>query len=334
MQKLLVCAALLASIAGCGAPTRQDTPLAHGSGVRFATRTDGAAILSERDDFVMAMSGFDRSARLKTREEVSVDRYLGFAAGEALEWGGGETAGWTEALREVARCLEPWRLPFPSLVSLVKTSGKEEGGAAYTRGTAICLPQRIVSESSGEGRRRLLLHELFHVLSRNAPELRLELYRIVGFEEGTDIELPPHIARVKITNPDAPRVNVVMELEREGAKLHFAPILLSRSEAYDPDLGGEFFNYMQHKMIAVESKGGRWVSTATGAEGAPRLFDPHELEGFDEKIGRNTGYILHPDEILADNFVLLVTGVEPRNVPTPRILEEMRRALERHAGNR
>lgn len=39
-------------------------------------------------------------------------------------------------------------------------------------------------------------------------------------------------------------------------------------------------------------------------------------------MGRNTGYIIHPEEILADNFKLLATGAE--NVPSPQILEKMR----------
>ncbi len=42
-------------------------------------------------------------------------------------------------------------------------------------------------------------------------------------------------------------------------------------------------------------------------------------------IGLNTRYIIHPEEILADNFVLLVRG--ERKVRTPRIIEELERVL-------
>jgi len=42
-------------------------------------------------------------------------------------------------------------------------------------------------------------------------------------------------------------------------------------------------------------------------------------------VGRNTGYIIHPDEILADNFVLLVN--QSKNVRSPEILEKMRAVL-------
>ena len=34
-----------------------------------------------------------------------------------------------------------------------------------------------------------------------------------------------------------------------------------------------------------------------------------ESAGFFEQVGRNTGYIIHPDEILAENFVKLAIGI-------------------------
>jgi hypothetical protein len=38
-------------------------------------------------------------------------------------------------------------------------------------------------------------------------------------------------------------------------------------------------------------------------------------------VGRNTGYILHPDEILAENFLHMINRTT--NLATPRIVEEM-----------
>jgi hypothetical protein len=56
-------------------------------------------------------------------------------------------------------------------------------------------------------------------------------------------------------------------------------------------------------------------------------LDPKGVESYHEQIGRNTNYIIHPEEVLADNFMMLVQG--NRDVPTPRILDEMRKALSR-----
>jgi hypothetical protein len=46
-----------------------------------------------------------------------------------------------------------------------------------------------------------------------------------------------------------------------------------------------------------------------------------------EQVGRNTQYIIHPEEILADNFALLVLGES--KIPTPEILQKMREVLSR-----
>jgi hypothetical protein len=44
-----------------------------------------------------------------------------------------------------------------------------------------------------------------------------------------------------------------------------------------------------------------------------------------EQIGRNTEYVIHPEEVLADNFALLV--LKKANVPSPEILQKMREVL-------
>ena len=61
--------------------------------------------------------------------------------------------------------------------------------------------------------------------------------------------------------------------------------------------------------------------------GGADLRDPSTLPGYFDQIGRNTQYIIHPEEILADNFVLMID--EKTSVPSPEILQEMRVVLTR-----
>lgn len=51
----------------------------------------------------------------------------------------------------------------------------------------------------------------------------------------------------------------------------------------------------------------------------PWLLEISDVTGYHEQIGRNTGYTIHPEEVLADNFVLL--ACRERDVPSPKILE-------------
>ena len=50
-----------------------------------------------------------------------------------------------------------------------------------------------------------------------------------------------------------------------------------------------------------------------------------QITGFYEQVGRNTGYILHPEEILADNFVHIVFNTE--NVASPDLLMKLKAVL-------
>ena len=51
----------------------------------------------------------------------------------------------------------------------------------------------------------------------------------------------------------------------------------------------------------------------------PTRLKPDEAEGFFEQIGRNTSYILHPEETLANNFVFLITEKKDlKNLEIPK----------------
>jgi hypothetical protein len=52
---------------------------------------------------------------------------------------------------------------------------------------------------------------------------------------------------------------------------------------------------------------------------------PEGVEGFFEQIGRNTNYIIHPEETLANNFVHLMTGKQ--DLKNPEILEKIEAML-------
>ena len=67
-------------------------------------------------------------------------------------------------------------------------------------------------------------------------------------------------------------------------------------------------------------------------EDGPSLYDVDELGGFFEQVGENTDYIIHPDEILADNFAFLLTGAiggdeVTQDIPNPEIPEALAEVL-------
>ena len=57
----------------------------------------------------------------------------------------------------------------------------------------------------------------------------------------------------------------------------------------------------------------------------PMIAAIEDVSGFFEQIGRNTHYIIHPEEIVADNFALLALGAQ--KAPSPDILKGVARVL-------
>lgn len=291
--------------------------------LHFASLEEGREILRTRDGFIRRLSPFDRAARLKTDRDVSETEFLNFVAGKVIEWDSADRERVEQAFDRIRPALGEFSLNWPESVHFVHTTGEEEGGAAYTRGKAVVLP-RTRLDRSPEELAQLVAHELFHVLSRHDRDIRDRLYRVIGFERCPEVELPKSLARRRITNPDAPVNAHRIRVQQEGRPFWAVPVLYSRSERYDPLQGGSFFKYLQFRLLleAAEDE----AATASAPVGSTsRLVEVKEVSGFFEQIGRNTSYIIHPEEILAVNFALIVTG--ETEFPSPEVAEGIRSVL-------
>jgi len=298
----------------------------------FATIQQGREILTNRDDFVLALSPFDRAARMKTDQNVPERDYLDFVARNVLDWDAAEKKLVQSALEDLQPRLEALALPFPENILFIKTTGAEEGGAEYTRANAIILPQSTL-KSSRSNMRGIIAHELFHVLSRKNPPLKEKLYAAIGFQPCGEIVFPPTLAERKITNPDAPRNDHCIRVKIGDESVWAVPILFSTSARYDVARGGEFFQYLNFQFLVVERKDSEPSAKASYDASHPRLISPDKISGFYEQVGQNTDYIIHPEEILADNFKLLMLADNSKLLPlekgvrSPEILKKLAEAL-------
>ena len=255
-------------------------------------------MLVAKDDFIQRLSPFDRSARMKTDKAVSEGELLEFIGRNVVDWTSEEMQTVQAAIEAIQPLLRDLPLSLPPTVQFIKTTGAEEGNAAYTRATAIVLPKSALGKSQ-EDLQKLICHELFHILSRQNPELREKLYGIIGFTKCNEIKLPPELERRKITNPDAPRNDHFIRLQIDGHESLAVPILLSSVETYDVKRGGEFFEYLQFQFLVVEKSSGSqnfkavyrgfvakacWNATRLGIHGAGR-----KKHGLHYPPGRDSG---------------------------------------------
>ncbi len=283
-------------------------------------------MLLAKDDFIQRLSPFDRSARMKTDRSVSESELLDFIGRNVADWTKEEMQTVRAAIEAIQPLFRDLPLALPPTVRLIKTTGAEEGNAAYTRAAAIVFPKSEFAKSQKD-LQKLICHELFHILSRHNPELRERLYGIIGFTKCNEIKLPPDLALRKITDPDAPRNDHFIRLRTDGHESLAVPILLSSAKTYDTKRGGEFFDYLQFQFLVVEKSSDSQNFEAAYEGLSPRLVGIQQVSGFMEQVGRNTNYLIHPEEILADNFALLV--LNEQNVASPEILQKMREVFPR-----
>ena len=315
---------LLISVSSCRAGPEQ-IDITEGTTGRFASVARGARILTAKDDFVRRLSPFDRAARVKTDRTISETEFLKFVRANVAEWTREEMGLVETAVAKIRPALASLALPLPQTVDFIKTTGAEEGNAFYTRDMAVVLPQSHL-KAEEKALEKAIAHELFHILSRTNPQLREALYEMIGFRKCDELQFPASLTERKITNPDAPRNDHYIRLNIRGRETLAVPVLFAEPEKYSPARGGEFFDYLQFKFLLVEKKGGSAVKFLE-ENSAPVLVSPKEVSGFFEQIGRNTTYVIHPEEVLAENFALLLTGAQ--NVASPEILIKMRQILGR-----
>lgn len=302
-----------------------------------AGKTDGAALLSTPDDFVHHQSRFDRQARLSLRTDVvkvTQAMYLDYVASQVMEWSAAEIAVLKGIVKVIAGKLAALDFRLPEVIHLVKTSGAEEGHAAYTRQRdVIVLPVNMIQSAftpanygdplhSGTDPTYLtdvVIHELFHIFSKNNPQRRWDLYRLVHFEPtGGDVELPKvpwpnadsatSLPELKITNPDTPNLDtfIRMKVPATGSAATTTKALLPVLLATGPYAGGVFFDYLDWWFMAITEVKGRWVAELDH-DRRPVMYQSATLmTQYMRRVGNNiTDELFHPDEIMAQNWVLV-----------------------------
>lgn len=276
----------------------------------------------ELDEFVLSMSEFDRQSRLNSKNPISTHEYLSHISKQIVPWTQYHKQQIVNAVDFLnSNGLDILKLcNLPKEICVVVTNGKDEAGAAYCRGqNIIVLPTNCENAWPS-----IFPHELFHIISKNNHELRDKLYECIGFRKIPNkqhVVLPKELTNLKITNPDAPNTYHYIKLQTkkqqnsEYIEEYLAPVLIA-SEQYDPEQNESFFSYLLTRFAVLDKETFEVVD----------LLSYDEVIGLYDKIGHNTDYIIHPEEILADNFVLLVTN--STEVESPEILLSMKEVLE------
>ena len=284
---------LILSTVSIGAEEAVEVPLYGASVVRFATLAEAKALLGRSDDFIAAMSRFDRQCRLTTALEPTDEELLRFTFGRksGMAWDPKQIEWLSQRLQVVRKKLSLFRLSLPEQVLFIQTTGKDEGNAAYCRYPAVVLPQQITQKATEEVE-RLLIHEVFHIMSVHDAALRQSLYELIGFHICDEIALPEPFANRKLTNPDAPNINCWIEVDVNGKKVSAAPILYANAEKFEPSKGGSLFKYLQFRLMLLKRDGTGFVPMMN--DEMPVMVDSRNCRRSMIKSGRIPITSFHP----------------------------------------
>ena len=303
------------------AQSREDpTPV---SAYGFATPAEGRAILGARDDYVRATSALERSAMLSTGDEVDEGRFMEFMQSTVLDWTEDERRRLRPLIARLDRFLSGLKWRRPERILLVRVDDALENDAPHTRANGIMLPK---SELTGDRLTYVLSHETFHVLTREDSALKERLYGAIGFRRCERMEIPESVSRMRITNPDAVENRHTIAVRYRDRAVEAMPFLRFKSDNIDTRSG-----YLVNARIAwllVDRERADCRVRTESAAGAEVALE--ELQGLFEQIGRNTPYLAHPEEILADNFFQLFVSTfqsPAAEVQSPEILERIRAIL-------
>ena len=123
-----------------------------------------------------------------------------------------------------------------------------------------------------------------------------------------EYQFPDEIRNVIISNPDVEHHNSCASFDINGKATDCAVVFLPEKPFEQP--GDSFFDGMKTGLVPVDT-----LSTLYTAEDAANFWDV---------FGRNTEYVIDPEETMADNFsYTIVRGTDASLYETPRIIQEI-----------
>ena len=205
---------------------------------------------------------------------------------------------------------------FPPLTRCLKTDGAGYGSMTYyTRQNCIVIPQ-LALQRAAQGDtlqfERTLAHEIFHLIAHSHSPLRYRAYRCIGFDTVQHLTLENPILRDRrIVNPDG-----TIEVRIRLNDTTFGTLLCYSRPPNFHNLGNNLFGeHFKSSMFRLRKNGGAWA-VQTDSLGESTLANTWETSFF-RQVGTNTEYLIHPEEILADNFSLLLLQKQGHPLPMP-----------------
>jgi hypothetical protein len=326
---------LIATLSACRSQ-KSDVPTSEGLSFLDSLAATDYLLHGDQDGYYDLMSPAHMSIQARdtvTYPSIDVHRaaYLATMRSHVMPWSSEEVV-LMQSLMDTARILVEQLNPalWPDNIKMIKVDPVHYGNTVYyTLGDAIVWPANIFKAFTIDGQLLVALHEVWHLLSRDHPSLKDSLYGEIGFyRHGYDIDMGPTLSQRLLVNPDGVTMDHAIRLTdpKGDRSVEAIPLIASRFADYRPSMP-EFFAYLHFDLHELKVRSGK-AYVEVNDDGTSQM-DPVFFPSFFEQIEDNTQYIIHPDEICADNFVLAVKQAGDSQMPP--LSEEGKQLLDRIA---
>jgi len=300
--------------------------LAEGGGIgyRFADADEAAQLLLSNRDYYDNLTQNDLNFRMQ-KLDATLQELEDFAAKQTRDYTDAEKARIDQALALIQKnCAERgYVLPPMDDIVFAKTTMREECDASgYTHGTQIYMGQSVFDDilaypddpSTQAKFDALVAHELFHCLTRNHPDFRAAMYGILGFTVvDEDYVFPPEIREQIISNPDVGHHNAYAAFDINGHMTNCTVVFITRKPF--AKAGDSLFDGMATGLVPIDDP-----ST---------MYTAGDAANFWNVFGRNTDYVVDPEETLADNFAdTMIFGLDGMEYKSPEIIQAIEELLK------
>lgn len=321
---LMLCLCLMTGIIPAVAESENTVTIPY----RFATKEEGQELLLANKEYYDTFSPA-KLAYIMQRKDATMEEFYAFAREQVRDWTEEEKDYIAKGMKIIEDIFTEngWKMPPLDTIVFIRTTMLEENGpAGYTHGTQIYLGDFIQGyRDRGATDDRIpvslsiiLAHELFHCLTRCNPDFREDIYNIIGFTVvDRDYELPPSVWERFIANPDVEHHNSYATFTIDGKNIDcYTAFIVTK---FFEKEGDAFFLNRATALVPVD--------------GSDMYYTKEQASNFDEVFGKNTGYVIDPEECMADNFSFAVRfGMEgPRGdgYANPEIIEGIIKILSK-----
>ena len=288
---------------------------APGLSYRYVDADEAARLLLDNRNYLDNLSQNDLNFRMQ-KLDATLEELEAFIAKQTQDFTDAEKARIDQAMERIRENCDAWGYVLPPMDDIVfaKTTMREECDAdAYTHGTQIYLGEDLIKKDFDDDPKlqahfdTIVAHELFHCLTRNHPDFRAAMYGILGFTvvDG-DYEFAPEIRERMISNPDVEHHDSYTTFDINGTPTNCVA-LFTTGKPFEKE-GDSFFDDMVTGLVPIDD-----MST---------LYTSGDAANFWDVFGRNTDYVIDPEETLADNFSFTVIyGLDGKKYKTPEIIQ-------------